>query len=526
MNASSARRASNKQARASRHSHAHPPSREELQQQVERQQREIEKLREQVAERDQQIADAEKQIADAEKQIADLERQLATRKKNSTNSSKPPSSDGLAGAQRRRCSPRKKSGRKPGGQPGHMGQERQRVEKPDRTEEVLPLQCKHCGTALPQAPEERQTAGDVFCRQIVDLPEVILPVVTEYQYPKLVCPCCQKGTRAELRSEHAHEIGERLTAVVSYLICARKMTRRDVRATLQDLFGVDISVGSVQKAWEETADAVEAPYTELEEALPSEPVLNGDETGSRTNGDKRWVWVLCSSWFVFYHIACSRGVEVLVELLGEAFAGILCSDRCPSYLSYHRGLAQFCWAHLQRTLKGIAEFASTTDAVHFARDMLSAVERLFGLWYRFRGEAGPGERLLTRSELIQQSIPIQKKICRLAAKFLDSDDREVRNLARAFYVHWDKLFTFIEQEGVDPTNNVSERALRLFVLIRKITYGNRSAKGEVALARLLTVTQTCKLQQRPLLSYLLTAVHCHRRRQPAPSLRPLQSHQS
>lgn len=532
MNARAAQRANNKQVTARRHSHAHPPSREELQRQVKQQQREIEKLRQQVVERDQriadvqkQIADAEKQMLDAEKQIADLERQLATRKKNSTNSSKPPSSDGLAGTQRRRCSPRKKSGRKPGGQPGHVGQERQRVEKPDRTEEVLPLQCKHCETALPQAPEERQTTGDVLCRQIVDLPEVILPVVTEFQYPKLVCPCCQKGTRAEVRSEHAHEIGERLTAVVSYLISARKMTRRDVRATLQDLFGVEISVGSVQKAWEETADAVEAPYTELEEALATEPVLNSDETGSRTNGDKRWVWALCSSWFVFYHIACSRGVEVLVELLGEAFAGILCSDRCPTYLSYHRGLAQFCWAHLQRTLKGIGEFASTADAVHFARDMLSAVKRLFGLWYQFRGEAGAGKRLLTRTELIQQSIPIQKRICRLAAKYMDSDDREVRNLASAFYVHWDKLFTFIEHEGVEPTNNVSERAMRLFVLIRKITYGNRSAKGEIALARLLTVTQTCKLQQRPLLSYLLTAVHCHRRRQPAPSLRPLQSQQ-
>lgn len=518
MNARAARRTSNKQVRASRRVRAHPPRREVLQRQVEQQQREIERLREQVVER-------ERQIADAEKQIADLERQLATRKKNSTNSSKPPSSDGLAGTQRRRCSPRKKSGRKPGGQPGHMGQERQWVEKADRTEEVLPLQCKHCETALPQTPEERQTTGEASCRRIVDLPEAILPVVTEYQYPKLVCPGCQKGTRAELRSEHAHQIGERLTAVVSYLISARKMTRRDVRATLQDLFGVDISVGSVQKAWEETADAVEAPYAEVQEALATESVLNSDETGSRTNGEKRWVWVLCSSWFVFYHIARSRGVEVLVELLGEAFAGILCSDRCPTYLSYHRGLAQFCWAHLQRTLKGIGEFASTADAVHFARDMLSAVERMFGLWYQFRGEAGSGERLLTRTELIQQSLPVQKKICRLAEKYLDSEDRDVRNLARAFYVHWDKLFTFIEQEGVEPTNNVSEQAMRLFVLIRKITYGNRSAKGEIALARLITVTQTCKLQQRPLLSYLLTAVHCHRRRQPAPSLRPLQSQQ-
>ena len=131
-------------------------------------------------------------------------------------------------------------------------------------------------------------------------------------------------------------------------------------------------------------------------------------------------------------------------------------------MSYHRGLAQFCWAHLQRNLKGMAEFPSPEDAVHFARDMLSAVERLFGLWYRFRGETGSGEGLSTRSELIQQSIPIQKKICRLAANFLDSEDREVRNLACAIYTHWDKLFTFFEQEGVEPTNNVSERALRLF----------------------------------------------------------------
>ena len=134
--------------------------------------------------------------------------------------------------------------------------------------------------------------------------------------------------------------------------------------------------------------------------------------------------------------------------------------------------------------------------------------------------------MLTRSELIQQSIPIQKKICRLAKKFLDREDREVRNLATAIYKHWDKLFTFLEHEGVEPTNNFSERVLRLFVLIRKITYGNRSAKGEIALARLLTVTQTCKLQQRPLLAYLLTAVHCHRRCQPAPSLRPLQNQQA
>ena len=193
----------------------------------------------------------------------------------------------------------------------------------------------------------------------VDLPPVILAVVTEYQYPTLVCPCCQKVTRAELRSEHTQGIGERLTAVTGYLIAVRKMTRRDVMAIMRDLFGVEISLGSVQKAWEETADAVESPYAELADALPAEPVVNSDETGSWSNGEKRWVWALCTPWFVFYHIARSRGVAVLTQLLGEAFAGILCSDRCRTYLSYPVGLAQFCWAPLQRTLKGIGEGAAT-----------------------------------------------------------------------------------------------------------------------------------------------------------------------
>ena len=100
----------------------------------------------------------------------------------------------------------------------------------------------------------------------------------------------------------------------------------------------------------------------------------------------------------------------------------------------------------------------------------------------------------------------------------ETDDREVRNLALALFQHSDKLYTFTEKDGVDPTNNVAERALRHAVLLRKITYGNRSATGEIAVARLLTITQTCKLQQRPILPYLVDAVRCHRRRQPVPSL--------
>src|SRR5437879_13557408 len=148
MNARAARRASNKRARATRHSQGHTRTREELQRQVERQQREIEKLSEQVTERD-------LQIADAEKQIADLERQLAVRKKNSTNSSKPPSSDGLAGESRPRGR-RHKSQRKPGGQLGHPGHHRPLIPtaEVDVLKVLLPGKCEHCGRKLPQKPEQ------------------------------------------------------------------------------------------------------------------------------------------------------------------------------------------------------------------------------------------------------------------------------------------------------------------------------------------------------------------------------------
>jgi transposase len=114
----------------------------------------------------------------------------------------------------------------------------------------------------------------------------------------------------------------------------------------------------------------------------------------------------------------------------------------------------------------------------------------------------------------------QKKLFALAQAHLDHGDAELRNLAKALYVHSDRLFTFLEEEGVEPTNNSAERTLRPAVQWRKIIFGNRSHNGEVAVARLLTVTQTCKKQQRHTLGYLTDALCCHRRRVAAPSLLP------
>ena len=200
-----AARTRQKGAAADRHRHSNQSSREELHRENERLLRENEELRRKVAEREKQIADAEKQIADAEEQIADLERQLAGRKKNSTNSSKPPSSDGLAGAQRPRGRKNKsKNKRKPGAQPGHPGHHRPLAPTTEVSaiEVLLPKQCGHCGGGLPQKAAKVTTDGEPRRHQVTEVPPMKAHI-TEYRLPKVVCGDCGRTTRAPLPEEIA-----------------------------------------------------------------------------------------------------------------------------------------------------------------------------------------------------------------------------------------------------------------------------------------------------------------------------------
>jgi len=217
---------------------------------------------------------------------------------------------------------------------------------------------------------------------------------------------------------------------------------------------------------------------------------------------------------VVYTVAPTRGSEVLIRLLGAVFRGILCSDRFSAYLQYHGGKAQFCWAHLKRNLLGIVELTKSSAVERFCRDALAQHARLFRLWHKFRGGR------MDRAQLLLRSIPIQQRIVALAERHLNSRHREVRNLATALFEYHERLFPFLEEEGVEPTNNSAERALRTGVQWRKICFGNRSVKGELATARLLTIAETCALQGLNVLAYLSAAIARHRRRQQTASLLP------
>jgi transposase len=473
--------------------------------------RELERLRERVAElekklgeKERQLGEKDKKLEEKEEQIADLERQLALRKQNSTNSSKPPSSDGLAGVPRQRGRG-KKSLRKAGGQPGHRGAHRPLVpaERVDEIRHILPEQCQRCGKALPQELTQAQTVGDPQRHQVTELP-AMRAQVSEYQMHGVACEC-GAITHAVLPPELKGNFGPELTALVAYLTVVCRMPRRVVEGLLEQVLGVEMSLGSTQKCWEEASLAVALACQEVEKQLKDEPVLNVDETGWRTNGDKRYLWAFVALQFVVYTVAVTRGSAVLVRLLGAVFRGVLCSDRFSAYLKYHSGPAQFCWAHLKRNLLGIMDLTKNSAVERFCRDALAAHARLFRLWHKFRG----GQ--IDRQQLLLRSLPIQKKIFTLAEQHLNSRHREVENLARALWEHNERLFTFLEHEGVEPTNNSAERALRTGVQWRKICFGNRSATGELATARLLTVAGTCKLQKLNVLAYLAVAIAAHRR---------------
>jgi transposase len=486
---------------------------------------EIERLRRQVAERDKQLGEvdqklidaqkklleSDKKIAESQKRIGDLEHQLALRGKDSSNSSKPPSSDGLK-TSKRTYPERRRSGRKPGGQVGHPGYHRPLIpiEQVDKIVTVLPGECQQCGQALPQQLEKLQTTGTVHRHQIAEIPPV-KPVTTEEQRPEVFCPNCLCPNQAPLPGQ-LDSFGPRLAALIACLTVNYRVPRRGVVALLETLMGVSISLGSIQKLLEQTSKALESPYQELERQLAREPVLNGDETGWRLNGKKQWMWVLVARCFAFYHIAASRGSQVLSQLLGPQFLGILCSDRYGAYTKYHKGDIQWCWAHLKRDLLGIQKFARTTDADHFCRDALAVHARLFRLWHKFRGGT------IDRDQLLQRAALLQKKLFTCCQDHMDSHDREVRVLARAMFWHCDRLFLFLKHPGVDPTNNISEQKLRGAVQWRKICFGNRSQVGTVVTARLLTVAATCGMQKQDTLKFLANAIQCYRSKLPSPSL--------
>jgi len=445
--------------------------------------------------------------------VAELERKIAQLTKDSSNSSKPPSTDGPAGKARPRP-PIKCRKRRAGGQPGHKGKTREMlpVEEVDEVVDVFPPACDGCGALLNLQDGDCTVVGEPERRQVTDIPP-IQPHVTEYLLHNLRCPC-GATTKAAVAPVAQSAFGPRIQGIAAYLTACHRVSRRGLQEIFSTIFGVSICLGSVCNHLEEVGRTLAGSCEQIKESLPNQAVLNVDESGWKTKGIGRWLWIFVTPLLAYFHVAQSRGSKVLKEILGESFSGVLCSDMFSAYKTYHKGLRQYCWAHIIRTIKGLKHMCRSPDAVRFAKWMLAEAGRMFAVWHAFRQDQ------IDRETLVRKTVPIRARMAHCLQQYTHSQDREVSRTAKGLLKHWDGLFTFLELPGVEPTNNSAERGIRPAVQWRKNCYGNQSEQGELLTSRLLTVTRTCFLQGKNPLEFIVDSILAYRAGTTPPSLMP------
>src|SRR3954454_22372168 len=441
-----------------------------------------------------------------QERVRELEARLG---QNSANSSRPPSSDPPQAPARPMAPP---SGRKRGGQPGHRGAYRALlpVEQVDEVVPVVPERCRQCQQPFPEPAGRRR--GRVWRHQVVEL----LPLavrVTEYQMVARRCSTCGKRTRADLPAGVPRRpFGARLTAVIALLSGRYRLSRREVRQLLQDLWQVRVSLGAVVRQEQAQRAALAPVVEEARAAIQQAAVVNMDETGWRQEQARAWLWTAVTAELTVFSIDRSRGGAAIEALLGPEFAGVVGSDRWSAYSRFPAERRALCHAHLKRAFQGLVDRGGETEPV--GRWGLAEIERLFALWHRFRA----GE--FRREELQRWLIPLQARMGRLLRRGQASPDRKAAALCRELRKWWPALWTFARVEGVQPTNNGAERALRPAVLWRKGSFGTDSEAGSRFAERLLTVVATCRQQGRPLLAFLVAAGEAALQGTAAPSLLP------
>lgn len=464
-------------------------------------------------ERDARIEALEARDRERAKQIADLleeVRQLKARLgRNSSNSSRPPSSDIVT-------SPKPKpepSGRKPGGQPGHEAHNREPFppDKVDCRTAVLPPRCRHCDHEF---PADVMPAGEPARHQVADLPRVVA-FITEFLLHELICPKCGGRTRAELPpGVPAGCVGERLQAVLSVLTGRFRLSRREAGELLVAFFGekAGIADGTIVELEKRTSEALKPACDEALETVRKAEVVNADETSWRFKGKKAWLWVAATAVIAVFRIDKNRSKAAWQRFLG-GFAGILCTDRYAAYADHALHLRQVCWAHLKRDIQALADAGAA--AADIGRLGLDFVSRLFGVWRDFK--AGKTSRDHLR---FKEAFDLKADFGRWRANAERSPDRRAASLARQLERVKPALFTFLDKEGVEPTNNRAERTLRPAVLWRKGSFGTNSEEGNRFVERMLTAVQTLRLQSRSVLDFVEETIHAHALGHAMPSLLP------
>jgi transposase len=455
--------------------------------------------------RDARLAEQDARIAALEDEVRQLKALLG---RNASNSSTPPSANPLGAP---KPVVKKKSKRRPGGQPGHPPHLKQLLPagRVNIIHALLPKECEHCHAALPAPAAPGDPEPTRF--QAIELPPVVA-VVSEYQGHARTCPCCGRITRAAIpRDILAHGVGPRLTATLSYFSGCHGVSKRGVEEIAAAVFDAPVALGTVANLEQEVSAALAAPHQEAVAAVRAAAVKHADETSWKLAGKLCWLWAAASAGVAAFVIHARRSAAGLAALLGGEIQGILCSDRWGVYNGVPAGRRQVCWAHLKRDFQKVVDRGGPSQSV--GRQGLRIVKKVFAAWHAFQG--GQGTRAQLEAELDPVAVRLNRVL--LEGAWL-GEDKAVATFCENVLALEAALWTFVTTEGVEPTNNFMERLLRRAVLWRKRSFGSRSQAGLRFVERILTVVQTRRLQGQSVLNYLHDALRAHRAGQPCPKL--------
>jgi transposase len=418
--------------------------------------------------------------------VAELSEKLG---QNSRNSHLPPSSDGPGGA-RKHGGQKKKSGRKKGGQKGHRGRHRELLPEAqvDTVVDLFPKDCEGCSRRLPEVSDVCASRS-----QVTEVPP-IRPHTTEFRQHAVTCVCCGHTTRATgVGIIPVSPFGPRLMGMVGLLTGVYHLSRRRAGQALNDILGVRISLGAVSSIEARVADAIEPAVAHAWASAHQAEVKHTDATAWLSSGVARSLWTIATSTVTVFKILADGSAKTVGPLFA-ALKGILISDRATVFSFWAMKQRQICWAHLLRKFVAFSERGDTGRA--FGLDLLSYAGLVFEYWHAYRD--GTLDKATFQSWI--NPVRLQFEICLRRA--VAANIRHVSGSCADILKHQEALWTFVERDDVEPTNNHAERELRQFVMWRKRSFGTQSDRGNLFAERVMTVSHTARKQNINVLAFL------------------------
>jgi transposase len=334
---------------------------------------------------------------------------------------------------RKRKPPEEASGRKRGGQPGRTGRTRE-LAPPEEVDEVVdqdPSVCENCGESLEQEPRV-----DAFVRQVTETPWY-KAFVKEFRLWLKACPKCGKTTRGQRPKDMPDgAFGPQRQARIGLLSGRYRLTRRETRALAKDLFGVSMSLGSVQACCNTVSAAVADTVEVLRVEVKQAPERHADETGFAKCGKVRmWLWVAATADAEIFRLLPGRGRVQAKDLLGDDYSGLIHRDRWKPYEVFKNATHQLGHSHIRRDFQSMLESMGETGTQGCMLKLAS--DRAFHLWHPFEREE------LSREQLIQQTKPIQDEIRKRLELLRDGTHttKKARGTAKDLLRQWDSLWT-------------------------------------------------------------------------------------